>query len=102
MDNVTDTTRTETDDFRSLDRLFGTPTRHSSGNAVDNFRLDILGVSSHGDGSQLAVAASANCDIWQAAYEIAVLAERVGSEVEALPTTGVRPSLGQIRASRSS
>ena len=43
-----------------------------------------------GDGSQLAVAASADCDIRQVGYEMAVLVERVGSEVEALPTTSVR------------
>ncbi|EKT80800.1 hypothetical protein WSS_A20479 [Rhodococcus opacus M213] len=43
-----------------------------------------------GDGSQLAVLASADCDIRQIGYEMAVLVERVGSEVQALPTSAVR------------
>ncbi|MFD7008032.1 roadblock/LC7 domain-containing protein [Rhodococcus jostii] len=49
-----------------------------------------------GDGSQLAVVAAADCDIRQVGYEMAVLVERVGSEVEALPTTagGVRSPMG--------
>ncbi len=42
LDNVTDVTRTGTDDFRSLDRLFGTPTRHSSSNAVDNYLVCLV------------------------------------------------------------
>lgn len=43
-----------------------------------------------GDGSQLAVLASADCDIRQIGYEMALLVERVGSEVQALPSTAVR------------
>lgn len=49
-----------------------------------------------GDGSQLAVAASADWDIRRVGYEMAVLVERVGSEVEALPTTVVRSSLDKF------
>lgn len=43
-----------------------------------------------GDGSQLAVLAAAGCDIHQVGYEMAVLVERVGSEVQALPVTAGR------------
>ena len=43
-----------------------------------------------GDGSQLAVLAAAGCDIRQVGYEMAVLVERVGSEVQALPVTAGR------------
>lgn len=49
LDNFDDTTGAETGDSRSLDKLIGTPTRHSSSNATENYlvRLDIFGVTSH-------------------------------------------------------
>jgi predicted regulator of Ras-like GTPase activity (Roadblock/LC7/MglB family) len=42
-----------------------------------------------GDGSQLAVLAAADCEIRQVGYEMAVLVERVGSEIE-VPLTSVQ------------
>lgn len=41
-----------------------------------------------GDGSHLAVLTSANCDIGQVGYEMALLVERVGTTVQATPRVG--------------
>ncbi|MFE5704474.1 dynein regulation protein LC7 [Rhodococcus sp. ACS1] len=43
-----------------------------------------------GDGSQLAALTTAECDIGQVGYEMAILVERVGSEIEAMPRSAVR------------
>ncbi|WAM19727.1 roadblock/LC7 domain-containing protein [Rhodococcus sp. JS3073] len=43
-----------------------------------------------GDGSQLAALTTAECDIRQVGYEMAVLVERVGSEIDAMPRSAVR------------
>ncbi|QYA99855.1 roadblock/LC7 domain-containing protein (plasmid) [Rhodococcus sp. USK10] len=40
-----------------------------------------------GDGAQLAALTTAECDLGQVGYEMAVLVERVGSEIQALPRT---------------
>lgn len=42
-----------------------------------------------GDGSHLAVLTSANCDIGQVGYEMALLVERVGTTVQATPRVGL-------------
>jgi uncharacterized protein len=44
-----------------------------------------------GDGSQLAALTTAVCDIGQVGYEMAVLVERVGAEIDALPRAAARP-----------
>jgi predicted regulator of Ras-like GTPase activity (Roadblock/LC7/MglB family) len=44
-----------------------------------------------GDGSQLAALTTAECDIGQVGYEMAVLVERVGAEIEATPRAAARP-----------
>ena len=44
-----------------------------------------------GDGSQLAALTTAECDIGQVGYEMAVLVERVGAEIDALPRAAARP-----------
>ncbi|MDV6248055.1 roadblock/LC7 domain-containing protein [Rhodococcus sp. NPDC019627] len=44
-----------------------------------------------GDGSQLAALTMAECDIGQVGYEMAVLVERVGAEIDALPRVAARP-----------
>ncbi|OUS91845.1 roadblock/LC7 domain-containing protein [Rhodococcus sp. NCIMB 12038] len=43
------------------------------------------------DGTHLAALTTADCDLGQVGYEMAVLVERVGSEIQALPRTSVIP-----------
>ncbi|MBC2644722.1 MULTISPECIES: roadblock/LC7 domain-containing protein [unclassified Rhodococcus (in: high G+C Gram-positive bacteria)] len=43
-----------------------------------------------GDGSQLAALTTSECDIGQVGYEMAVLVERVGTEIAALPRSVTR------------
>ncbi len=62
--------------------LFGRGSVLQSVVSMDNGHLPLMSV---GDGSQLAVLAGADCDIHQIGYEMAVLVERVGSEVQARP-----------------
>lgn len=43
-----------------------------------------------GDGSQLAALTTAECDIGQVGYEMAILVERVGTEIAAMPRSVAR------------
>ncbi|MGW5153230.1 roadblock/LC7 domain-containing protein [Rhodococcus koreensis] len=43
-----------------------------------------------GDGSQLAALTAAECDIGQVGYEMAVLVERVGTEIAAMPRSAAQ------------
>ena len=57
--------------------------------ATQHMRLMVLMLlMSVGDCSHLAVLTSANCDIGQVGYEMALLVERVGTTVQATPRVG--------------
>lgn len=56
----------------------------------------ILLLMSIGDGSCLATLAAPSCDIGLVGYEMTLLVDRVGAQLNPLPRTGLRGSLGSM------